>query len=154
MSIIQTTIFDLRNNVLPLTSDTYYTTDEDCQGNWFFDPSDTVSADNLGTILVGVNNARYKRIYDGYINVKWFGAKGNNYIGVPTPNDDTNAIQNALDYISTSNYNLLWNLTPPYQVREFGLGTLFFPVGNYLITKVPMLKFLVKQKPEIQVLIM
>ncbi|OYU94914.1 MAG: hypothetical protein CFE21_14645 [Bacteroidetes bacterium B1(2017)] len=136
MPIIQTSIFDLRNIIIPNTLDTYFVTDEDKQGNWYFDPTDLVSLDNEGTILVGFSGSRYKRIYDGYVNVKWFGAKGNNYLGVPFPNDDTIAIQKALDFISTSNYLELWNSAPvpPYQYREFGMGTLFFPIGNYLIT--------------------
>jgi hypothetical protein len=134
MAIIQTTIFNLRNSVLPSVSDTYYVIDDGMQGNWFYDADDNYSNDNLGTILIGIAGARYKRIIDGYVNVKWFGAKGNNYIEEIAPNDDTIAIQNALDFISSSNYNLLWDSTNNYQIREFGLGTLFFPIGNYLIT--------------------
>jgi hypothetical protein len=83
MAIIQTTINDLRNTpFIPNILDTYYTFDPDFEpgqeGFWRYDPYDTHSIDNTGTILVGITApyCRFKRIYDGFVNVKWFGAKG------------------------------------------------------------------------------
>jgi hypothetical protein len=72
------------------------------------DDSDTTSADNGGTIIVDSNNTRWKRQYDGPVNVEWFGARGD---GVT---DDTAAIQAAVDAGEG--------------------GTLYFPPGTYLIS--------------------
>lgn len=58
------------------TADVYYTTDKDMQGSWYYDSTDTTSLDNTGTVLRSSNNMRFKRIFDGFANVKWFGAKG------------------------------------------------------------------------------
>lgn len=60
-------------------------------GTFEYDPSDTTSADNGGTIIVDASGKRWKRIFDGEISVLWFGAKGN---GVA---DDTAAIQAAIN---------------------------------------------------------
>lgn len=66
-----------------------FVTDADKEGEWRYDSTDTTSADNLGTILVTASGARYKRIYNEELNVRWFNA-----VGDGTTNDTT-ALQNA-----------------------------------------------------------
>lgn len=60
-------------------------------GVWSWDPNDSSSKDNTGTIIVTLNGKRIKRIYTGFANVDWFGAiSGNiNY-------DNSSTIENAL----------------------------------------------------------
>jgi hypothetical protein len=65
-------------------------------GTWVLDETDTTSADNTGTILVTDSGKRYKREYDGHINVLWFGAKGDSIT------DDTEAFQNCIDFCITN----------------------------------------------------
>lgn len=62
-------------------------------GVFQYDSTDTMSADNGGTIIVGADGRRWKRDFTGAIHVKWFGALGDNYT------DDWDAIQAALNYI-------------------------------------------------------
>lgn len=45
-------------------------------GSFYYDPSDTTSADNSGTILVGVTGKRFKRHYAGLVDPFWFGDVG------------------------------------------------------------------------------
>ena len=45
-------------------------------GTWKYDPLDKTSPDNTGTVLVAAGNKRLKRIFQGAINVRWFGATG------------------------------------------------------------------------------
>jgi hypothetical protein len=66
-----------------------FSTDVDKEGRWYYDASDTTSTDNLGTILVTTSGARYKRIYNEELNVRWFNA-----VGDGTTNDTT-ALQTA-----------------------------------------------------------
>lgn len=127
------------------TADIYYTTDPGQEGEWYYDATDTTSADNVGTILVGTSAPfmRFKRIHDpGWVNVKWFGAKGNAYVGVYFPNppsydgvaDDTPAIQMAINTITKTAYNDICD-SSGNQRRDYGGGTVFFPAGAYRITQ-------------------
>jgi len=51
-------------------------TDNDGAGGIFaYDAADTTSADNDGTILVGNAGERYKRIFSGSLDIRWFGGK-------------------------------------------------------------------------------
>jgi len=54
-----------------------YMTDEGKTGYWKYDASDTTSTDNTGTIVVTLNGARYKRVFDKSVKPEWFGAKIN-----------------------------------------------------------------------------
>ncbi|MBC7383578.1 MAG: hypothetical protein H7296_11420 [Bacteroidia bacterium] len=63
-------------------------------------------------------------MFDGIVNVKWFGAIGDD------SNDDTDAIQSALDFIS---YTL--NNHANEERRKYGGGTVFLPKGIYKITE-------------------
>lgn len=45
-------------------------------GFFYYDTADTSSPDNGGTIIVSNNGKRWKRMFDGAVNVKWFGAVG------------------------------------------------------------------------------
>ena len=83
-------------------------TDPGIAGFFYYDASDTTSVDNGGTIIVA-GSKRWKRIYDGPVSVKWFGAKGD---GVT---DDTVAINNAIQF-----------------VNSLGGGVVDYPKGYYL----------------------
>lgn len=78
-------------------------------GCFVYAPDDTTSADNGGTILVRGDGRRYKRAFDGPINVLWFGA---DRLGVA---DSTAAIQAAVDSITLA-------------------GTIYSPQGDYKLT--------------------
>ena len=71
----------------------YYEAGDGGGGTFYWDASST-EADNGGTIIqaTGVTTGRWKRVYSGAVNVRWFGAKGDG-----TTNDQP-AIQAAIDY--------------------------------------------------------
>lgn len=102
------TIAEIRAFTGTLQNTQFYTTDIGKEGNWYYDASDTTTADNTGTVLVTADGKRIKRVISGNINAKWFGAVGD---GV---SDDTAEIQNAI--------NVTGGLSK----------TLFFPAGNYV----------------------
>ena len=84
------------------------------------DRSSDVSADGAEAMYVAPASDRtgasgaWVRKFSGFIDVKWFGAKGDANSAGSTGTDDTAAIQAALDFLSAS-----------------GGGTLHFPEGNY-----------------------
>lgn len=82
-------------------------TDSRFAGLFILDAADTTTADNGGTLIVGTDGRRWKRIYVGSLRVDWFGAVGD---GVT---DDTLAIRNAI---------------------ASGAGSVFFPDGVYVTT--------------------
>lgn len=109
--IVVSAIAALRAETEPCEDGIYYVADPGQEGRFAFDPNDTTSADNTGTVLVSSSGARFKRILDiGPLSVKWFGAKGD---GVT---DDVQAIQQATDALAAT-----------------GGGTLYFPPGEYAI---------------------
>lgn len=67
---------------------------------------------NNGTVFAKLGGGFWVRQYDGAVNVKWFGAKGD---GI---NEDTTAIQAAFN-----------SLTYDYR----GMGKVYFPKGNYVV---------------------
>jgi hypothetical protein len=91
-------------------------------GIWYYDNKDTKAPDNTGTVLVDASGKRWKRIYDGYINVRWFGAKGN---GI---SDDSKAIDLALNYVQSLNISSPEGIDASFSLRG---GTLFFSSGKY-----------------------
>jgi hypothetical protein len=87
-------------------------------GVFFWDPS-SVEADDGGTVIkvIGITTGRWKRVYSGPLNVRWFGAKGD---GVA---DDGAAITAALGC-----------------VRAIG-GAVYLPQGTYTYATSPNFAF-------------
>jgi len=80
----------------------YYTTGDMPVSVYNYDPTDTTSTDNGGTIIVGGDGRRWKMQNNGVVSLRQFGAKGD---GVT---DDYNAINNAL--LALNNKTLLVDL--------------------------------------------
>lgn len=92
-------------------------------GFFYWDVNDTVSLDNGGTIIVSSNGRRWKRLFDGAVNVKWFGAKGD------AGASDYQPIQNAINsgfkiiYIPSGVYLVNTKLIVPKDVSIYGDGS-------------------------------
>ena len=82
-----------------------------------------------GVIYVNKNGTIYKRMYDGKINVKWFGAKGD---GIT---DDSKAIQKAFEigesiFFPAGNYRFASNVNKRFEIEGDAGNTVFSPVDN------------------------
>ncbi len=125
MALIQSTLNQLRTASALSPTDQYYTTDLGQEGFWYEDGTGSPTDDNTGTVLFNTSgtNQIFRRVFDaGFVNAKWFGAKGDGIV------DDTSSIQAALEFISKTN--------DPYADNEasFGGGTVFLPRGVYMVT--------------------
>lgn len=92
-------------------------------GGLFYWDSASTETENGGTIIqaTGITTGRWKRVFSGFINVKWFGVKGD--FNGTTGTDDTANIQNAIN--SLNNVDL------------------YFPRGLYLIN--PSISIILKE---------
>lgn len=107
----------------------YHTTLEGEGGGVFYWDSTSTESDNLGTIIevTGVVTGRWKRRYEGSVDVKWFGAIGD---GVTS---DSAAFQAAVDTATTvrvskcETYYLVGGLNVP-------AGTTFIGEREYVYT--------------------
>jgi hypothetical protein len=94
-----------------------YYTDGDGGGGDFYWDAVSVEADNGGTIfqVTGTTTGRWKRIYSGSVNVKWFGAINVRWFGVRE--GLSNAITNCTSYATLALFinsigggvNILWD---------------------------------------------
>lgn len=133
-------INDLRTTTSPLVNHMYVVHDEGKEGVFLYDPSDTTSPDNVGTVVVSPSiGARFKRVYEAYINVKWFGAIGDNashplsdsfatlqdaqhyypFVTTLSHEMDRTAIQAAIECVKSGN-----------NARS---NEIFIPAGRYLV---------------------
>lgn len=80
-------------------------------GTWYYDAEDKTSTDDTGTVFVTTARQRFKRVIDGPVNAKWFGAKGDGL------SDDRPFLQAAVNYLVSK-----------------GGGTLYIPKGTYIVT--------------------
>lgn len=95
----------------------YYTYGDGGGGLYYWNASDTTT-DNGGTVIASTTGGtgRWNRIYDTWINVRWFGAHGD------SASDDTTMIVNALAALPSSG------------------GVIYFPPGTYKTTSTITLK--------------
>lgn len=105
----------------------YYTAGDDGSAKYYLDTSDTTSADNGGSILVGADGGRWKFITPYEANIRQFGAKGD------ATADDTAFIQKAIDYVvAMGGYQtIVGGVTGGFVSQSIALG---FPKGKYKIT--------------------
>lgn len=81
-------------------------------GRFVYDSSDTTTPDNNGTVIVGSDGRRWKRITNGIIHVGWFGAKGDG-------TDETAKLQAALD---SAGYSWVTGGSNQYTVKSLLLN--------------------------------
>lgn len=113
-------------------------TDDGIAGFFKYDPTDTTSVDNGGTIIVA-GTKRWKRMFDGAINVKWFGAKGSSitssHVGIQKAIDYCVSSKKSL-YVPNGTYlcaNTQLNITGPIEIiGESEQGVIFKTVKENL----------------------
>jgi len=122
-----TTIAGLRAATAPATASWYYSTDLGQEGFWYWDAGSTAS-DNTGTIIKarGMPTGRFIRIFNGKLNILWFGAVGD---GVA---DNSVAIKKALAAAAGYAYKFSFGNLPA--TAEPNAAELYFPAGIFNVS--------------------
>lgn len=94
------------------------------------DDADATSADNGGTIIVDGAGRRWKRQWAPYVDVMWFGAKGDYSPNTGAGTDDTAAIQAAINFAESRIDSVTHGSYSPAN----GSGVVFFQQGSYKVT--------------------
>ncbi len=94
-----TTIASLRSSGASLTNTAWFITDAGRQGVFMLDTRDIESPDNGGTIIVS-GSKRFRRVYTGPIDGRWFGMVGD-YNG-PIGTDNADALRAAIAAAKTN----------------------------------------------------
>lgn len=117
MPFVIYSIADLKKNTTPDSHSLYFVNDIGREGFFRYDPLDTTTANNDGTVIVSTSRARFKRIMvDEGIDVKWFGAKGDG-------SDDSDAFIATLRFAESMVKN------------HRGKVKIIVPAGFYTISK-------------------
>jgi len=104
----------------------YTTTGDGGEGIFTYNPSDVISADNGGTIIVDAGNHRWYRAHalSQPFSVLWFGASGDG------TTDDTTKIQATINAASTAKVSVYFPGTPNFY-RIGSALTLTGPISIY-----------------------
>jgi hypothetical protein len=106
----------------------YYAAGDGGGGSYCYDAADTTSTDNGGTIIVAADGGRWKlATKNSPISVKQFGAKGNYTGGAIAGQDDTAAIQAAINWAQANVDSVTYGSYSP----SVGTGVVYFPQGSY-----------------------
>lgn len=104
-----------------------YIVDPGQEGHFQYDPADTASPDNTGTVLATASGARYKRVIGtDYVNAAWFGAKGD------SSTDDTAAIQSA-DHTASALSKRLYFPAGTYMAYGLLINSSWFSEGGAVL---------------------
>lgn len=101
MTMSNARLLDAKSSSLKIV----YIADKGKEGTFFVDDADTTSPDDSAMVIKTANNKRLKRNYSGYIEVKFFGAKGDSIT------DDTQAIRKAIAYCTREKKTLFFPKT-------------------------------------------
>lgn len=96
-------------------------TNDGIAGIFKYDASDTTSVDNGGTNIVSSNGKRWKRLFDGAVNVRWF--------MTPAQISDVKTMSPTIDTTAAFSEAIT-------ALKRLGGGTLFIPHGAYLLNGV------------------
>ncbi|RYY51368.1 MAG: hypothetical protein EOO06_01150 [Chitinophagaceae bacterium] len=103
----------------------YYTKNGVGGSEFYYDPSDTTSLDNGGTVIVGLGGARWKAVVSDVIHCETFGTKCDG------STDDSNAFDKVIAYAMTREHSVItWKgqmrLTREHQVTITGIQSIIF----------------------------
>lgn len=148
-SQIQISISSLRYGTVS-SSKSYFVTDAGRQGIFYYDSKDLTSADNGGTVIVN-GSRRFKRLYSGPLDAKWFGMKGD-YNGVSGTDNSVAfkaaiaaAKKNEVLLVPAGQYFLNSNIEMPNAINKkvnfLIYGDIYFAKGYGFIISGPNQEF-------------
>lgn len=134
-SAVLITISEIRTSTGEISSQ-LYTTDPGQEGHWRFDGIGTLPEDNTGTVLITADLKRFKRVFNGSINFKWFGAISDADVVNFTGTDNRSQLLNALSVASFLKVGLAISgkyAITPIVINNISNISIDFSTGSYII---------------------
>lgn len=109
LDVVGVTLDELRAMPAPNAQTLYFLQDDQKRGLFYYDQDDVTTADNTGTVVVSAGGARFKRVVQNPIDVRWFGVRNDGtdcYLELKALADALSDMESAVVHFPPGTYRI------------------------------------------------